>query len=91
MPQCEKYPDRCNGLVQFDDVDGKWYCERHFSEYDHLEVTERKTKTRDKAVILKEREERIRLRKEGKPIPPRADRVPKPDTPTGRPEDEGEG
>jgi len=41
MPQCIKYPDRCQGLVRYDEKDEKWYCLRHFSELSHLKETER--------------------------------------------------
>lgn len=42
MTQCEKYPDKCNGKVIHDDVDGKWYCTKHFYTLDHLKETGRK-------------------------------------------------
>ncbi len=41
MPQCEKYPNKCQGLVVCDKVDGKWYCTKHFSELGHLRDTGR--------------------------------------------------
>jgi len=48
MAQCVKYPKRCNGLVRRDSKDKKWYCKRHFYEYEHLKATGRKISKKDK-------------------------------------------
>jgi hypothetical protein len=58
MAQCSKYPNGCRGHVRLDKVDETWYCEKHFYEYDHMEVTDRKMKTREKPRILNERAQR---------------------------------
>ncbi len=42
MAQCEKYPDGCNGKVERDEIDGHWYCQKHFYSLDHLKETGRK-------------------------------------------------
>ncbi len=41
MPQCVKYPDKCRGMVQRDELDGKWYCFWHRHVIDHLRETGR--------------------------------------------------
>ncbi len=64
MAQCSKYPNGCRGHVRLDRVDDTWYCEKHFYEYDHMEVTDRKMKTREKPRILLERAERKKLKEE---------------------------
>jgi len=58
MAQCSKYPNGCTGRVRLDRVDDTWYCEKHFYEYDHMEKTDRKMKTREKPRILNERAQR---------------------------------
>ncbi len=63
MAQCSKYPNGCTGLVRLDRVDDTWYCEKHFYEYDHMEVTDRKMKTREKPRILNERAQRAIARR----------------------------
>jgi len=42
MAQCEKYPDQCQGKVIYDDIEEKWYCEKHFYTLEHLKDTGRK-------------------------------------------------
>lgn len=63
MAQCTNYPNKCSGLVKYDEVDENWYCEKHFYEYDHMEVTDRKMKTREKPRILSERAQRAIARR----------------------------
>jgi len=41
MAQCINYPNQCQGLVTYDEIDGKWYCKKHFYELDHLRDTGR--------------------------------------------------
>ncbi len=56
MPQCEKYPNGCNGLVRPDSKDKKWYCKRHFYEYAHMKETGRKVTLKEK--LIKEEEKK---------------------------------
>jgi len=42
MAQCKEYPNGCSGKVTRDDVDGEWYCKKHFYMLKHLKDTGRK-------------------------------------------------
>jgi len=41
MSQCIKYPNECQGAVKLDKIDGKWYCDKHFGDIEHLRATGR--------------------------------------------------
>ncbi|MCH6573652.1 MAG: hypothetical protein IH795_00385 [Bacteroidetes bacterium] len=64
MPQCNDYPNGCNGQVKRDEKDNKWYCKKHFYNYGRM-----------KGLGLKESKTANLIRK-GKipPIPPRGGR-----------------
>lgn len=36
MPQCEEYPDKCQGKVIRSEKDMIWLCEKHYYTLDHL-------------------------------------------------------
>ena len=36
MPQCNDYPNGCNGQVKRDEKDNKWYCKKHFYNYGRM-------------------------------------------------------
>ena len=55
MAQCSKYPKECNGLVRRDSKDKKWYCAKHFYDFDHMKATGRKI-----SLVMRQDEERRR-------------------------------
>lgn len=36
MPQCEQYPNGCQGLVKRCEFHDDWLCHKHYYEYEHM-------------------------------------------------------